>query len=127
MPFYALTSEEIPVSQRRLFLGKGFRWLQKHTQRLRDTLSPYVRSYVEPSPLYYWARQKEQEWEHHPLLGPVSRLFSINAWWNPVAPLPPVGGSPQLHAVGIEEKDIWMDLGERVGHMLVLGTTRVGR
>lgn len=127
MPSYALTSKQIPMSRRRLFLGKGFRWMQKHTQRLRDTMSPFVRHYVEPSPFYYWARQKEQEWEHHPFLGPISKLFSINAWWNPASPLPPVGGSPQLHAVGFEEKDIWMDLGERVGHMLVLGTTRVGK
>lgn len=38
LPRYALTSRKIPVSRQRLFLGKGFRWLPIHTQRLYDCL-----------------------------------------------------------------------------------------
>jgi DNA helicase HerA-like ATPase len=41
--------------------------------------------------------------------------------------LPPVGRKPALHAVEPDEQDVWMDIGERVGHTLVLGTTRVGK
>jgi conjugative coupling factor TraD (TOL family) len=41
--------------------------------------------------------------------------------------LPAVGGKPALHAVEPDEQDVWMDIGERVGHTLVLGTTRVGK
>jgi conjugative coupling factor TraD (SXT/TOL subfamily) len=44
-----------------------------------------------------------------------------------LAPLPALGGKPALHAVELEEQDVWMDIGERVGHTLVLGTTRVGK
>ena len=51
----------------------------------------------------------------------------VRAWWNPLAPLPAVGGKPALHAVEPDEQDVWMDIGERVGHTLVLGTTRVGK
>ena len=40
LPTYQLRANQIPLSQRKLFLGKGFRWTQKHTQRLRDTLRP---------------------------------------------------------------------------------------
>ncbi|MEA2079604.1 MAG: type IV conjugative transfer system coupling protein TraD, partial [Pseudomonadota bacterium] len=47
--------------------------------------------------------------------------------WNPLAPLPAVGGKPALHAVEPVEQAVWMDIGERVGHTLVLGTTRVGK
>ena len=54
-------------------------------------------------------------------------MLRIRAWWNPLAPLPTVGGKPALHAVEPDEQDVWMDLGERVGHTLVLGTTRVGK
>ncbi|MCG5526713.1 type IV secretion system DNA-binding domain-containing protein, partial [Ectothiorhodospira haloalkaliphila] len=43
------------------------------------------------------------------------------------APLPPVGGKPALHGVEPDEAAVYMDLGERVGHTLVLGTTRVGK
>ncbi|HEC26060.1 MAG TPA: conjugative coupling factor TraD, PFGI-1 class, partial [Gammaproteobacteria bacterium] len=48
LPTYLLRANKIPLSQRKLFLGKGFRWTQKHTQRLRDTLRPEVQHYVEP-------------------------------------------------------------------------------
>ncbi len=36
MPHYSLTLKNIPVSNKKLFLGKGFLWTTKHTQRLRD-------------------------------------------------------------------------------------------
>jgi len=127
LPDYRLAPEDIPVSHKRLFLGKGFLWQQKHTQRLRDTLSPRVRKYIEPSRAYRLARQLELRWEESPLLKPLAEMLQKNACWNPVKPLPPVGGKPQIHAVEMQEQDVTMDLRERVGHTLVLGTTRVGK
>jgi conjugative coupling factor TraD (SXT/TOL subfamily) len=47
--------------------------------------------------------------------------------FNPVRPLPPVGGLPRLHGIEPDEVDVSLPLGERVGHSLVLGTTRVGK
>ena len=38
LPTYLLRADRIPLSRRKLFLGKGFRWTQQHTQRLRDTI-----------------------------------------------------------------------------------------
>lgn len=38
-----------------------------------------------------------------------------------------VGGDPASHGVEPDETEIWMDLADRVGHTLVLGTTRVGK
>ncbi|WP_041363997.1 type IV secretion system DNA-binding domain-containing protein [Methylomonas methanica] len=61
------------------------------------------------------------------MLQPLVKLMQSPAWWNPVAPLPPVGGKPQIHAVELKEQAVSMDLRERVGHTLVLGTTRVGK
>ena len=127
LPAYTLPARKIPVSRRKLFLGRGFRWMQKHTQRLRDTIRPEVQRYIEPGPLYRWARRREVDWERVLGLKYVARALSVRAWWNPLRPLPPVGGKPQLHAVELDEHDVWMDLGERVGHTLVLGTTRVGK
>ena len=48
LPVYRLRADRMPVSEHKLFLGKGFRWTQQHTQRLRDTLRPEVRRYVQP-------------------------------------------------------------------------------
>ena len=127
LPTYRLRADKIPLSRHKLFLGKGFRWTQQHTQRLRDTLRPEVQRYVRPGRLHQWARRKEVAWESVPLLSLLARLLRTRAWWNPLAPLPPVGGKPALHAVEPDEQDVWMDIGERVGHTLVLGTTRVGK
>ncbi len=127
MPLYKVRSNKIPLSRRKLFLGRGFRWSQKHTQRLRDTIRPEVQHYVQPGSLYQWARRKEVAWEAVPILSWLASVLRVRAWWNPVAPLPDVGGKSALHAVELEEQDVWMDIGERVGHTLVLGTTRVGK
>lgn len=35
MPRYELSTKEVPLSQERLFVGRGFRWLPSHTQRLQ--------------------------------------------------------------------------------------------
>jgi len=128
LPLYSLSAHEIPTSQYRLFLGRGFLWQQKHTQRLRDTMSPKVRKYVDQSGAYQTARHLEIKWEKRSSHAFIVKLLRSSAWWNPVAPLPPVGGKPQIHAVGsLQERDVTMDLAERVGHTLVLGTTRVGK
>ncbi|MBZ0071917.1 MAG: type IV conjugative transfer system coupling protein TraD [Gammaproteobacteria bacterium] len=127
LPTYRLRADKIPLSRYKLFLGKGFRWTQQHTQRLRDTLRPEVQHYVQPRRLYQWARRKEVAWESIPLLNLLAHYLRSRGWWNPLAPLPPVGGKPALHAVEPDEQDVWMDIGERVGHTLVLGTTRVGK
>lgn len=127
LPSYRLPADRMPVSQHKLFLGKGFRWTQQHTQRLRDTLKPDAQRYVQPGMLYRWARQKEVAWECKPLLSLLAKGLRSRSKLNPFAPLPDVGGKPALHAVEPHEQPVWMDLGERVGHTLVLGTTRVGK
>ena len=127
LPRYALRSDRVPVSKHRLFLGRGFRWEQQHTQRLRDTMRPAFKHYVEPGRLHRLARRIETAWEGVPGLDLIARLVRIDAPWNPVRPLPPTGGNPAIHAVEPNEGAVTMDLRERVGHTLVLGTTRVGK
>lgn len=128
LPRYVMTSREVPVSQQRLFVGRGFLWEQKHTHRLTQTYRPEFRPYVEPTPAYRWARRLEEKWEFAPF--PLLRLARLTSWdvsFNPVRPLPPVGGQPCLHGIEPDEVDVSLPLGERVGHSLVLGTTRVGK
>ncbi|ENS3118071.1 type IV conjugative transfer system coupling protein TraD [Salmonella enterica] len=125
LPRYVMSTKQIPVSHRRLFLGRGFRWTQKHTQRLQDTLRPEVARYLQPNRFYLGARQLEMMTEHRlPWLG---KLLSADTPLNPVRPLPPVGGNPALHGIEPDEKDVTLALGERVGHTVVYGTTRVGK
>ncbi len=128
LPRYVLPAKRIPLSRHKLFLGRGFPWDQRHSQRLVEVRSPQARRWLEPGVFYRAARAFELRFEHSGLLGWLTRLTRTDAWWNPVRPLPPLGGDPALHGVGLEdERAIWMDLGDRVGHTLVLGTTRVGK
>ncbi len=127
LPRYRMRADQIPWSPSRLFLGRGFAWGQKHTQRLRDTLRPEVRTYLEDPALSRWVRRNEPAWERSSALRWLYRLTSADTLFNPLRPAPPVGGKPQLHAVEPEEQDVWMPLDERNGHTLVLGTTRVGK
>lgn len=72
LPIYRLRADRIPLSRRKLFLGRGFSWTQRHTQRLRDTIRPEVQRYVQPGVLNRWARLKEVAWENRPVLGLVA-------------------------------------------------------
>jgi conjugative coupling factor TraD (SXT/TOL subfamily) len=104
-PRYVVGSEEIPWSDQRLFLGRGFHWDQRHTQRLHEARLPEKRDMLEPG----WVER-------------------IGDFLRPRAGEPPaVGGDPAIHGVEPRESDIWMDVDDRVGHTLVLGTTRVGK
>ena len=128
IPRYVMASRHVPVSQQRLFVGRGFRWDQRHIHRLMQTYRPEFRRYVEPTPLYRFARRLEERLEFAPF--PLPWLARVTAWdspLNPVRPLPPVGGLPRLHGIEPHEVDVSLPLGERVGHTLVLGTTRVGK
>ncbi|PQL00944.1 conjugative coupling factor TraD, PFGI-1 class [Pantoea ananatis] len=122
---YALTSDQIPVSRRHLFLGKGFQWSPRHTQRLMEARRPECEIYVQPSVIYRMARELEKKMEYS--LPWLCRMTSADSALNPFRPLPPVGGSSVYHGVEPDEVNVMSDLGERVGHMLVMGTTRVGK
>ncbi|HAV1239802.1 TPA: type IV conjugative transfer system coupling protein TraD [Salmonella enterica] len=125
LPRYTMNSKQVPVSRHTLFIGKGFRMEQKHTQRLYQCRQPEAVPYLRPGWLYRQARRLEKACDN--ALPVVRRILACDHVLNPVRPLPPVGGSPLLHGVEMDETDVTLPLGERVGHTLVMGTTRVGK
>ncbi|MCL2591709.1 MAG: type IV conjugative transfer system coupling protein TraD [Betaproteobacteria bacterium] len=128
LPRYEIRSRQVPVSKHRLFIGKGFRWDERHTHRLAQTGRPEFRAYVEPTPLFRLARRWQARWEFAPFPFSVfARALAWDSFFNPARPLPPVGGLARLHGVEPDEVDVSLPLGERVGHTVVFGTTRVGK
>lgn len=127
MPKYTMGSSQLPVSQRKLFLGKGFLWTPQHTQRLRDLDLSYNLHYKHTSKLKQWARQKELLWEHKPLLKSLIPLLNKDSVFNPLRPYPEIGGEPCIHGVTDHEEDVAINLVERAGHILVIGATGVGK
>ena len=161
---YAMTTEELPISNTEFWLGKGFEWTQTHAQRAYECQRQQGLKYTQQSASYYRARsierysdktgnlrllaniahsqylisgkkfgqQLEKKLASQPLLKPLAmisrKMQLIKLIKNPLAPLPPVGGSPYIHGVGSnDETDIFMELSGRNGHTLCLGTTRVGK
>lgn len=126
LPRFAMSSSQIPCYKSHLYLGQGFRWGQKHSQRLKDTLSPLARKYFEASKLQIAVRRFEREHENTRwrFLG---KMTSKDHVLNPFRPLPPIGGNPAIHAIELKEEEVLLPMSERVGHTLVLGTTRVGK
>jgi len=126
---YALKPSEIPWSKDVLFLGLGFRWTAIHTQRLYDAMRPKNRRYVEPSSIYQWLRRFELAHEHdpRPRIQALRALTRQAVWWNLWTPAPDIGGTAALHGVEPDETMVSMPLSGRVGHTLVMGTTRVGK
>jgi hypothetical protein len=117
LPFYQLRAEEIPCLQKSLFLGKGFRWGQEHTQRLYDARLPENKHLAAINARYDTLRQREslepdtwrnrltarENWDIAVKLGQWTLKIPLR---NPVAPLPPVGGNPEIHGVGVLDETI---------------------
>lgn len=99
-PPWHLEFGAIPHTTKTLFLGRGFIWTAKHTQRLRDTQTPSGRKY----------------------LAKTTAAKATN-YSNGVTS----SGRPEIHGIDLRERSVVMNRADRVGHTLVLGTTRVGK
>jgi conjugative coupling factor TraD (TOL family) len=142
LKFYKTTRvapHRIPARPDQLYLGEGFSWTQQHTQRKADASRPDARPYVTPTKLELGMRHAGaalQTWSNQQLaqpgpLRPVARAAAAAveypAWWNPLKPFLDLGGSPLLHGVGLDEVPVTLRQAARNGHLLVMGTTRVGK
>ena len=123
---WTVRAKAVPVRRDRLFLGRGFRWGERHTQRLHDCRRDKFRRFVEPGRLTRWAHACVAAPERRGLAR-VGRLLAADVPGNPFRVPPPVGGSSWLHGVEPKEADVHLPLKDRTGHALVLGTTQVGK
>lgn len=131
LPKYEIDSNEIPISKENLFLGLGFEWTGRHTQRRYDFDRGEFdfHKYRHLRKRYKLARSLERGLKKAKLSAWIAALSSAQVWFNPVAPIPYVEGIPAIHAVGLWEGEVpvYERQGERVAHTLVVGTTRVGK
>ena len=121
-PDYRIGFSELPVSKRGLFLGKGFEWTQLHTQRLYDARSAEAQKFLKKEGLRRLFEHLRSVLEHQVRLPKLLGSFGPRS-----SSSSNVGGKPELHGVEPGERHVYMDLRDRVGHTLVLGTTRVGK
>lgn len=138
MKFYTVTRvapSRLPVTPDQLYLGQGFEWKQLHTQRRQDASQKSAEPFVQPSAREQALRRLGQrllDAGSRPGASPVARaaaaVAGLDAWFNPIHPYPDLGGTPILHGVGsLEEGPVALRQSARSGHLLVMGTTRVGK
>jgi len=123
---FDMKTSQVPCYSKHLYLGKGFRWGQQHTQRLKDTLAPDAKRYVTPSKIQSAVRTFERKSEGT-FLESIGKLTCKDVAYNPFRPLPLIGGNPAIHGIEPNETDVLLPMSERVGHTLVMGTTRCGK
>lgn len=125
LPRYTISLSKIKASDTYLFMGKGFKWKEIHTERLYSARENH--KFTDVSPIYISVRNFEYKYERG-ILRPLTKLTSIDSVFNPFRPYPDIGGDAALHGVGVgEERDITMRLSNRYGHHIVVGSTRVGK
>ncbi len=127
-PRFSIRRDRIPVSARKLYLGRGFLWQARHTQRLRDCLRPDNAPFLRRPRRQVLAQSIAASLEHHGLHTLASKLLADRVL-NPFRPPPAVGGRSEIHGVGMweGERNLFSPIGERVAHTLVLGTTQSGK
>ena len=99
---FFVRAEALDPDGRGLYLGRGFRWTARHTQRLWDATRAANRRFVEPR-------------------GGADRAVEGEG--------APISGLPALHGVGLLEgdRDVYLPWVERQGHLFFVGTTGVGK
>ncbi|MCY3884582.1 MAG: conjugative transfer system coupling protein TraD, partial [Gammaproteobacteria bacterium] len=105
---WILKPNKIPQKHGMIFLGEGFHWTQKHTQRLVDTRRPECQKYLAHRDSFFtnWMKSRNRDLD-------FKRM--------------PMSGRAELHGVETKKQPVWLNSADRVGHTLVLGTTRVGK
>lgn len=122
---FSVDASKIPQFKGRLYLGRGFLWTQKHTQRLADTLDPKYAAFVKAADNYDpFEGVRDAIIRVLPFMSP---LLMSNSRFNPLSPASPVGGNPAVHGVGDVDRNIFIPNDARQGNTLILGTTGVGK
>ena len=123
MPYFDMSTTDVPLSARWLFVGRGFRWLPRHTQRLHQIKQVHNEAFMQRGKWYRHVRAFCIQHE----LTPLARALNTSAWYNPFRPDPDVGGKPYLHGLGDEDTPVFIPQHVRGGHTFVVGTTGVGK
>ncbi|HHP0492457.1 conjugative transfer system coupling protein TraD [Vibrio harveyi] len=142
---FIIDTNEMPGTEKLLYLGRGFQWTKEHTQRLYDINDYKSKSksgrgtaanddrFKEVPKVYKTARQL-QKWAERIRLKPIVAAFRENWALNPYPEQITdteddnhPGGLPYLHAVGGRDYDFYTPFAGLNAHTLVLGTTRVGK
>ncbi len=122
MRAFSMTTSAVPLINGTQYLGQGFAWEGRHTQRKYFLNEVDNEAFHLPGKWYQRARGYEKT--HCNLL--AAGLRSSHPF-NPLRPLPDIGGKAWIHGLSEKERAIGLLESQRNGHILILGTTGVGK
>lgn len=122
-----MRTDAIPVHEDRLYLGHGFEWEQRHTQRYVDTLESRYRPYLYRTREYHWVRAVEKWLQHVPVLKALACFTRSGSRLNPWPPKSQLGGDVSIDGVEERQAPVTLRSSDRKQHALVLGTTGAGK
>jgi len=125
-PALTVRTEDIPVYDDKLYLGDGFEWSQRHTQRHADTFSNRYQPYFHLGE-YEQVRAFEKRLEKIPLLKYITCFTRNQSMFNPWPPKSPLGGSTVLHGVEEKKRPIMLDRRTRFLHTYISGASGSGK
>lgn len=89
---FTIKARRVPRYDDRLYIGHGFEWTQRHTQRFIDTFDPRYGDFINRKE-YYFVRTVERWLSHIPILSLIAK-FTRSTWvLNPWPPKSNLGGT----------------------------------
>ena len=112
----------LPRLKNMVYLGRGFRWLPLHRQRLHLLSLVSNQKFLQKHVIYEWVQQKAKK-------NPNGLChFLTTLPFLPFKPKPDIGGKPWVHGVGADkETDIYLSAESRKGNTVSFGETGVGK
>jgi len=121
-----MKTADIPVLDDRLYLGDGFEWKQRHTQRYHDTQATRYEDYIHLEE-HDTVRDFEKKIEKIPVLNLVSKFTRSNSMFNPWPPKGPLDGNSALHGVEVHKRPVYLKTKNRRMHTYVSGASGAGK
>lgn len=119
---FSMSTREVPTSSKHMYIGRGFKWLPIHRQRLSLLSRPDNQGYIQKNAVYRFVQARSKE---HPN-GFCD--WATRARCLPFKPMADIGGKPWIHGVGSEaERPVYINQANRNSHECVFGMTRVGK
>ena len=125
-PALKVKTDNIPVYEDRLYLGEGFEWTQKHTQRHADTYNKSYQAFFHLDE-YRRVRAVEAKLKKIPILKWITRFTGSQSLFNPWPPVSPLGGTSVMHGVEEKKRPIYLDRRVRFLHTYVAGASGAGK
>jgi len=123
---FVVKSKNLPLYDDKIYIGHGFEWEQKHTQRYLDTFDRKYKSFVSRKE-YNLARSVQRNLQSLPVLNLVSKFLNKTWMINPWPPKTALGGDIGLNGVEEDHKEVHIRKPDRLQHTYIAGSTGTGK